>query len=599
MILLFLAPVINAQQDGGPCNSRWSKSNAMSYNNINVYYAIQMNSCGANGVCGWPKVWLWHNYHGPASITLKLKGIDADNKTVVTSFSAVDLNCMEFNKDPGNYHFFCHYIGVQECSIRYKSGKDLYEITYNNDTRDYTYTKNGSKVLSNGKTEEEMKIEAEYNSLISEGDRLMGTGKYDEAEGKYEDAARLLPDKSHPKSQVEKARSLKKDQEERERKKKEEEAKAEEKKAEDKRKAEEKKSSASSKSSSGDAGSGGNYTGYYQTKEGADYQYAMKHHADMQQQDTKNLTAALSLAVAWVGFFLFPEPDNCIYESKGTFVSFAPTMSMGGVNTFSNAVSTTETEYNYMAGTQTVSNSTTSTKPNSMIYIPNFGAKLEFGWLNDVSQLSFPIKGAFGIFTDERMCVQASVGALLFLGPAKSQHLKLGLGYEYLYQNGSMATNDVTSTSGSVPDPTGALFGFTGATASYNAFTTTDGMNNYAMGCSTMKVGFRYQKYFSSRTYNTSEPFVFDMFLTGTTLTDLSGPINYTYTHGIYPGLEINISKMGVFGFYAKVIPMMPVGEVDSPKNITDTPTTSPYFEVGIKREYSWFKRKHPNPYMK
>lgn len=413
----------------------------------------------------------------------------------------------------------------------------------------------------------------EYSSLISEAEKLEGEGKYDEAKDKYSQAKGI---KASPwiDDRIASMDKKKADKEKRD---------AEKKKDDDKKK--DKKEQQASKQ-------------YYieQTQHDLDRQYAQKRHLDYQQNDAKNYTAAIALATAWVGLYLFPKPENSIYETKSRFFSFAPTTSVIAIPTFENTFEYTETEYKYYSGYQTVKNTVTTSKANSKIVTPNFGVKMEFGWIGDIAQLTFPVRGSFGLYTQSRVCYQGSGGALLFMGSRNSKQLKLGVGYEYSLQQGSRYVNEYYNYSGwtqDPSDPTGGIF-----PAAYDTYSTSDISNSYDIRLKTLKYGFRYHLYFNSLTYNESEPFVFDVFLTTTFLKDVTVDKNYSYVHPMYPGLEVNISKLSVFGFYARYMPMKPVGKLSYPQNLTKGATETPYFEIGIKREYSWFKRAKPNSAM-
>ncbi|MBK6523431.1 MAG: hypothetical protein IPG08_14560 [Sphingobacteriaceae bacterium] len=131
------------------------------------------------------------------------------------------------------------------------------------------------------------------------------------------------------------------------------------------------------------------------------------------------------------------------------------------------------------------------------------------------------------------------------------------------------------------------------------------------MGIASLKMGVRIQNNFNTKTINTTAPFVFDLFFTMNYVNELDSRRGHnSYIHPMAPGFELNLSKLGKFGFFAKVFMMTPVGKVEyygskdvvtiygknretiEATNFLIGKETKPFFEIGVKREYCWFKKR-------
>ncbi|MBK7310948.1 MAG: hypothetical protein IPI93_09190 [Sphingobacteriaceae bacterium] len=588
---------IYSQQDGGPCNSRWSKSNAMAYNTgqdeVRVWYAIQMNMCDKNGLCGTPMIWLWHDAPGIASIELSLKGQNSDGEIIVRSFPSTDLPPNEFDKGQGNWHLFCKYIGVEACSIRYKKGDDIFVIKAVFDGQAggiYTFSKNGSKVLANGKTEKEVqdetkkkedvkKIDNKYNVLVQEGDQLQKDGKFDEASAKYAEAKEIKPESSALIDEKMNAIKQNKNKEVQQQKKQEEQAVA--KKQTEQKEAKEKEILNQQIAQE-------NAVREQNQKEfDAQKQKVVDRQIEEKAKNEQFNAANTALVVLWIGFYTLPSPPVSNYNYKGMYFSLGP------YNTFQTAPVYNNTyglyTYNKNAGFPFElegKGSSTITKVPTI----NFGIKTEFGYLSDALHLTFPLRASYGNLGLRIYNFTGTAGTNIFIGSSNWNRVKFGICYEYHYNSLNRSAENSTI----------------GDQWTYESVSIA----NAKMGIASLKMGVRFQNNFNSKTINTTAPFVFDLFFTMNYVNELDSRRGHnSYIHPMAPGFELNLSKLGKFGFFAKVFMMTPVGKVEyygskdvvniygknketiEATNFLIGKETKPFFEIGVKREYCWFKK--------
>ncbi len=119
-------------QSSNPCNLQWgSLQTALSHSWGNVYVQVQSSTCSRyGGVCGWPKIALEHSFADNASLSVKLRGYDCENKVVESSFSTGG-NKIEGNylyKSSGNWHTFKQVEKVLRVEVWLDRDGDKYQI---------------------------------------------------------------------------------------------------------------------------------------------------------------------------------------------------------------------------------------------------------------------------------------------------------------------------------------------------------------------------------------------------------------------------------------------------------------------------------------
>ncbi|CAN5227689.1 hypothetical protein BH09BAC5_BH09BAC5_01400 [soil metagenome] len=399
------------------------------------------------------------------------------------------------------------------------------------------------------KVEEEKKSSAtkaekekEYHELVKEGDQLMNDKKYAEAENKYNEAHELCPDFLYAKEEAAKAKNLKE---------KEEGAEA-------------KKSNSQNSQQESSTSNGNDYTPSQNEIDRGKSDY---HNKMYQDQQKANQTDRILLAALWIGFYTFNTPENDIYESSPSrFFSIGPTNSCILIPTYNNVYYKDETPNGPLPDLY-------DTEAGNII-TANFGMKMEFGEVWDGFQFSIPLRGNLGLFTDNFSDYSGSAGINTFFGAPSWKNFKFGFCMESGIHE---AAHD-------------GYFNFTSDFGISETWTQA----NCSFTSNTFKFGFRVQSHFSSRDFDPQPPFVFDLFFTTTKITDNTSNLGYSILPGSAIGAELNISKLGSFGFFAKVINMSPVGNVlYAPESgLTIGAKRTPYFEVGVKKEYTWFKAK-------
>lgn len=152
------------------CPYKWGdQQEALNYKGINVYFWVQYSNCNkSNGICGFPKIDLQHNHSGIASIQLRLRGIDCNGILSTGTYNANDLISMQRLHSQGNWHTFKEIKEIVSVVLNFKEGEDLYTVTVDYDKKTTIATKNGSKILANGKTQKEIENEKEKLNKKSE-----------------------------------------------------------------------------------------------------------------------------------------------------------------------------------------------------------------------------------------------------------------------------------------------------------------------------------------------------------------------------------------------------------------------------------------------
>ncbi len=144
------------------CNMRWGQTQkvyGVSFGE--VFIKIQYSTCTSNGgICGWPKIAITHTFNEKdVSVSVYLKGIDCENNTKTSGFhsnrKAANVEIIE----TGNWHLFKRVDETVRITVQFKRGNDLYECILDKEKNINKVMKNGSKLLSNGKSEKEMEKE--------------------------------------------------------------------------------------------------------------------------------------------------------------------------------------------------------------------------------------------------------------------------------------------------------------------------------------------------------------------------------------------------------------------------------------------------------
>lgn len=397
-----------------------------------------------------------------------------------------------------------------------------------------------------------------YNKLIKEADACMNMKDYNCARTKYQDALNNAPDnistdtKSRLQSQVEKAKNMdtknnkdtdnsaKKEEEKKIAETKRREAEAEKQKEEAQREQENK---------------------IFEKQKETALNSQKKYDAQTRKE---NLELGY-LAAVWMGFYMFDKPANSYYNYKGRFFSCGPTNSFISTPTYFNKYTQTLQSNTYSKKYEEVYE-TTDTKINTA----NFGIKAELGYVCDWLHLSLPVKVNYGILPHQYN-FNYTVETNVFFG---FKHLKFGGGYEFGWYD--MSKKEKTTNDGG------------------NYISTYNGSSETTFMLDSYKFGFRFLNHFHSSEINTVTPFKLDLLFTLNVISERDVYRGYnSFNHPVYPGIEINLSKFGVFGFYAKAFYMCNVGNLKILANDYQVGNTkSPFFEIGIKKEYTWFKNK-------
>lgn len=400
-------------------------------------------------------------------------------------------------------------------------------------------------------------------NLVADADKLMKDGKYAEAEAKYREAAQKNPNNSYAKNQAEKAKTLG-----------------------------DKKKLSTNSNKTGDSKDQTKNNNSSKIKEQPQTdesklefenkkKEALKRQAEYNKSERQTMNNIGYLAALWIPSYFLKEPLNRTYNYPGGFFSVGPYNGYTSAPVYSNkfvVVTRDPTRYSVSREEEV---STKIATVNSI----NFGIKTEFGYLSDAIHLTFPIKVNFGFLGQRQENLGGGIGVNLFLGTKKINHVKVALCYDYNFHYLSRDFRNVYDG------------------GDYFSELTESSTAN--LGLASIKIGVRIQNHFNSRKINEKEPFVVDMFYTMNYVNELSKHRGFNdYQHPIAPGVEINISKLGIFGLFGKVIFMSAVGNCDyydvsgskynNPpvSNFTIGDKGSPFFEIGIKREYCWFKKK-------
>jgi hypothetical protein len=163
-IHLLLASVVLSQSIAiAQCNMRWgSTQKVYGVSFGEVFIKIQSSNCTSNGgICGWPKIAITHTFkETDVTVSVYLKGIDCENIARTSGFhsnhKAANVEVIE----TGNWHVFKRVDDAVRITVQFKKGNDLYECILDKEKNINKVLKNGSKLLSNGKTEKEMEKES-------------------------------------------------------------------------------------------------------------------------------------------------------------------------------------------------------------------------------------------------------------------------------------------------------------------------------------------------------------------------------------------------------------------------------------------------------
>jgi hypothetical protein len=230
-------------------------------------------------------------------------------------------------------------------------------------------------------------------------------------------------------------------------------------------------------------------------------------------------------------------------------------------------------------------------------FTPTFGVNSTLGYVCDAFHINFPVNANIGFFPNS-FSFNYSLGSNVFFGLRNIEHFKLGFGIESKFTD---------------------IFKSNRSTSSYSdQYSEYLDYSEAKFKLKTLKFGIRIQNNFNSLETNTEEPFVTDLFFTLNHVKELNSDNGFNkYIHPVAPGFEFNVNKYGVFGVYGKVAFIRPTGDLNvyqTNSSIEETYTTNgltkyenesssftlgdkffPYIEVGIKKEYSWFKEYSEN----
>lgn len=176
LCLLLFPPVIKTSaQDANGCNMHWA-GNTLALNNTEggIYYDIQFSKCTSSGICGWPKVALYHTFNSNASISLTLRGLNCDNETTTSSFStsAKEIAPQSRYEAQGNWHTFKQINQVVKVEVGYHKGSDYYQVIYDRDKGINETRINGKSIAAYNAEKQQEQIS---NASKTSGNNTSGT----------------------------------------------------------------------------------------------------------------------------------------------------------------------------------------------------------------------------------------------------------------------------------------------------------------------------------------------------------------------------------------------------------------------------------------
>jgi len=362
----------------------------------------------------------------------------------------------------------------------------------------------------------------------------------------------------------------KKKREEEERKRKEEEKK---KREEEERKRKEKEKNSKSKSKRKDSNSSSSsYVGGYiedpvKERFNKNKQNAIDEKIKQDIKDKHDVALATQLLVTSIGFYLYNPPKQRYYNTRGCFFSLGPQNSLLNIPVVSIKESFREDLINYeYYNLPKYSKKEINIEPLvDDISVPTIGAGMSLGYIGDNVNFSLPINGSFGFFAMSQIIYNYGYGFNLFAG---SPNFKIGIGTDFNYY--SLTKNDFN------------------ATDNQNSYTTSRISFDSEASLVIKKLGIRFQKNMNSNSTNLELPKIVDLYFlfSNTNIDKSSNLFDFLLDTKDY-GFEIVYNIYGKIGFTFKYLRMNPIDKINEPFDLFNK---SSYFQIGVKKDYTWFK---------
>lgn len=286
--------------------------------------------------------------------------------------------------------------------------------------------------------------------------------------------------------------------------------------------------------------------------------------------------SATILSLIFFGLYFFDTPEYSIYEDKGIYFALGPQNTVNSIGVYSNTIEKTFSSVqntiwdpinnnNYTYNERIYNESYKSKKDR--IGIPTIGFGIETGYFSDHLNISLPVNVHAGFFDKGQYGFGYAYSGNIFAGLTK---YKIGIASDFQYFNmGKSANNKSTFENG-------------------YKITETDSEQSFAL--ITNKIGFRFQKNMNSKNISDIEPWIFDLYFT---LSQVNTNKPHLYfldsKQSVRPGLEFAFNLYGKIGGFIKYSFINTIG---IPQYDLEKGRVSGFFQIGIKRDYAWFKTK-------
>jgi hypothetical protein len=286
--------------------------------------------------------------------------------------------------------------------------------------------------------------------------------------------------------------------------------------------------------------------------------------------------SATILSLLFLGLYFLETPEYSIYEDKGIYFALGPQNTVNSIGVYSNIIEKTfssvqntiwdpinNTNITY---TDRIYNESYKSKKDR-IGIPTIGFGIETGYFSDHLNISLPVNVHAGFFDKGQYGFGYSYSGNIFAGSTK---YKIGIASDFQYFNmGKSAEEESTFENGYIKTET----------SSKQVFSL---INN--------KIGFRFQKNMNSKNISEIEPWIFDFYFTLSQV-NTNKPNLYFLDRKqtLRPGFEFAFNLYGRIGGFIKYSFINAIG---IPQYDLEKGRVPGFFQIGIKRDYAWFKTK-------